>query len=541
MKKLLSLLVAAVMVFSLAACGSNNNATNDSGTSGGETRPAPVSDAPSGDLPPASVDSGFSGDVTLEVMLMPAGEMSSAAIKAVSDALTARVRELGYEFSVNLSMSGGAWGFDDLNMALQTASAPDIIPAHSWSGDVHYDTGALTGQYLRLDHPDNNLMEKYGNIYINTSPAIRDVSVVPGAEGTGIYGVMIDKDSASQIGYMVNKTYMEEIGLSVSDFNPTDLASWEPVLAAYKAEKGGYPLNIEGEVLARAATNMMYYSGTSGPLGIQFDNNNPAATNVTINSRYEVPEFKAYIDIMHGYYTAGYVDPDQGIVGEVSSESVATRRNTGDYLITTFVYGPGQEMVLSAQASDAQGRDIEIVWMPSYKTPIVTPESAMGAGMAVYSGTSYAAEAVTFLYLWATDSVIADLLVAGVEGESWEMRDGLAWYINERNGYNMWRWGFSGAGSAATPLGDQDADGNEWKNFVDFNASAATFNVPLFSTAPVDAAHSACVAVIDKYSVPLGSGAMDPDAYYGFIDELKAAGLQEVLDEAHMQLDAWLR
>lgn len=536
MKKVLSLVLAFVLCFTLAACGGNETpAESETPTveeGGDATAEEPVAEEPTEE--PAAPAGDYSGDVTLEVMFMPNGDINPDTVAEVAEAVNARLAELGYQFKVNFSFSGVAWAWDDLNLALQTGNAPDIIPAHAWSGVVNYLTGAESGQYLRLDDPENNLLEQYGPaLYSNTNPLIIEAATVPGDQGTGIYGYIIEKDFVSQLGYYVNVTALEELGFTLDDFVADDLASWEPLLQAYVDATGKYPLNIEAEVLDRTVNHIIYINSTLGPLGVQFDNANPAGTDVNIINRYQSSTYQDFIATMRGYYNAGYVDPDHGIIGEVSSSSIASRRNDGDFLISTIVYAPGNELTVARSASEVQGKDVEIAYVPGWSKPIATIESAQGSGLAVYAGTSYAPEAVTFLNLMASDEKIANYVAAGIEGKSYNIVDGIVVNTSDRGGWNVWRYGVVGVTSPAIPQDTAD----EWVNFKSFNASADMVSFGLFNPASVETENAACIATIDKYAIPLGSGALDPAEYDAFMEELTAVGVDAVVEAAQLQFE----
>ena len=544
MKKALSLTLALLMCAALfAACSPDN---------GGITTTLPAAGALSGGGAtttgdgPAPADNGFSGDVTITVMLMPQAPLDSYMMLRVADAVNARIAELGYKFKVQFTPSGGGWGFDRLVTAVQTGSANlDIIPAHSWSG-VNYADGAREGQYIRLDHPENNLLEKYGpDIYGKTEPAVKTAATVAGDQGFGIYGYIIEKDSVSQVGYLVNKTELEALGFTMADFNAKDPSSWEPLLKAYKEKyPGGYPFNVEPEVFDRTANYISFIAPTAGPLGVIFNDSDPEASGAVISSRYENPAYRSFLNTVRGFYQAGYIDPDQGLPGEISANSVSTRRTSGDYLITTFVYTPGQEMLHSQSASSAQGRDIEIMWAPGWSSPLATAETAMGSGLAVYAGSKYIPEAVTFLNLLAGDPVIVNLVGEGIEGESYTLDNGVLTRLDGRGGWNIWRYGVVSANSPAYPLDILSVYelGDEFVELKNFNKIARSIpsSAFVFNSGPVADQYNACIATIDRYAIPLGSGAADPSQYDTFLAELKASGVDDVVAEANRQLQEFL-
>jgi putative aldouronate transport system substrate-binding protein len=178
---------------------------------------------------------------------------------------------------------------------------------------------------------------------------------------------------------------------------------------------------------------------------------------------------------------------------------------------------------------------MKIAWAPAWSSPISTDETAMGSGLAVYAGSKYIPEAVTFLNMLASDPVIGNLLGEGIEGESYEVIDGTVRRIGDRAGWSVWRYGVVGVTSGATPLGSL----NEWVDFKTFNASGVNLKTGVFSHTPVDTEISACEAVIARYSVPFGSGALDPAEYDAFIAELKAVGVDKVVAEAVSQYNAF--
>lgn len=542
MKKVLALILAVLMCVAMVACG------------GTETPDEPV------------VEDLFTANpgAVLKVMLMPQGDMNESTVAVVTKAVNDRIAELGEDFTVEFLWSGGAWGFEALDIAIQTAGEVDIIPAHSWSGSSVYTSSALAGSYIRLDNPEFNLIEKYGNaLYSKTSDAIKAAATVPGNQGTGIYAYIVEKDSVSQLGYLVNETVLNEIGYQLSDFEAikSDLAAWDEMLAAFKAKyPNDYPLNIEGEVLERAVNNIAYVQNPSGPLAI-FMADDPAKTNVEISSRYESDKYKAFTETMQAFYAAGYVNPDLGIPGETSSSCYSTNRDAGTYLFCTFVYAPGAENDMDTKADAAQGKDVSIKWAPS-NVPVGTSETAQGTGLAVYAGSKSVIESVKFLNMLASDTIIADLVSEGVtgtatvseevdeegktkivrtfsDGASNAIIDGIMWRSGDRAGWNIWRYGVVGANSAATPLGDVEPNGKEWTNFRAWNADSVALDSTgwLFDATPVKAAYDNCYAVVAKYAVPLGTGASSD--YDSLISELQAAGIDEVVAEAQAQYEAF--
>jgi putative aldouronate transport system substrate-binding protein len=293
----------------------------------------------------------FTPGATINVMIMPQGDMNSATVKEVTTAVNNRIKALGYNFKVKFSFSGGAWGFEALDEALSSGNnIPDIFPSHSWSGVFSYANAAKEGFLLRLDDPKDNLLTQFGSkLYGNASYTVKEAASVIGKQGYGTYGYIIEKDSVSQNGYLVNETVLKQLGFTLADINPKDISSWDPILKAYKKKyPNKYPLNVEADVMDRANNYIAFVDGSVSTLGYFFSGTDKANK---IQSRYESNAYKSYLSQMQKFYKAGYIHPDLAITGETSSYRIAATRESGDYLISTFVYVPGYETVYSQSAT----------------------------------------------------------------------------------------------------------------------------------------------------------------------------------------------
>lgn len=534
-KRIFALALALLMgITLLAACGGKTP----------EPEPAaPGTDAPSTAEPatpdePAAPDLVTGNGETLKVMLMPSGSIDDSMQKKVTEAIN-EILMAELNFKVEFVMSGPAWNFEDQVNAMQTGTSDiDIFPAHSWSG-ITYPMGAANGQWVRLDNAEGefgDLLSLYGeNIYKGASDSLMAAANIPGAEGPGIYGMLIEKDLVQEIGFLANNDLLAKYDLSDKDFDPQDFANWGENLKKIKDGEGSnfFPLNIEAEVLDRMLNNIAFVGDTKDSLGIVFDYNNPEGTDVKIVSRYQTDAYRELITIVNEYYQAGFVDPGLGIQ-DTAPETFTAAKDKGNYALSTFSYAPG------AEKAEAARTGMDIVWVPGWKEPIGFTEQSMGAGLAVYAGSKNVELAVQFLNFINTNKEFADLLAAGIEGECYEPNgDGSISYIpdTDRGGWNIWRYGVVGTLSPATPMDTPD----EWTNFTNFNKSGATLPSTgfLFDPAPVDQYYSACNAVISKYAVPFGSGAQDVSNLDGFLTELEGAGIDKVVEEANAQYEAW--
>lgn len=189
-KRVMAALLAAGMVFSLAACGS------DSGESGD--------------------DSGKSGDVTIT--------FSTNVVGAKAEALEAACRDFEEETGYTVDFQAPGESYEELMKTKMSANElPDVFTTHGWSVARYSD-------YLM---PVNDL-DWASDINDQIKPVITD------SEGN-MYVLPIDMDIA---GIICNMTVLEEAGV-----NPDEIKTWDDFAAACDKIKaaGKTPIHMGGK------------------------------------------------------------------------------------------------------------------------------------------------------------------------------------------------------------------------------------------------------------------------------------------------------
>ena len=189
-KRVMAALLAAGMVFSLAACGS------DSGESGD--------------------DSGKSGDVTIT--------FSTNVVGAKAEALEAACRDFEEETGYTVDFQAPGESYEELMKTKMSANElPDVFTTHGWSVARYSD-------YLM---PVNDL-DWASDINGQIKPVITD------SEGN-MYVLPIDMDIA---GIICNMTVLEEAGV-----NPDEIKTWDDFAAACDKIKaaGKTPIHMGGK------------------------------------------------------------------------------------------------------------------------------------------------------------------------------------------------------------------------------------------------------------------------------------------------------
>jgi len=530
-KKVLSLVLSAVMVASVfAACGSETTAPAEDTTTVETTDDAAATTddaAVTDDTATADID--ISEPVTLKWYLHGSNVTDDAEVLAAAN------EYLGEKLNVTLEPIWGTWGDFDSNavLALQAGDPIDIYFTCSWSAN-EYVKYARDGYWVRLDDPENNLLEKYAPDLFSKIPSVlADGAVVDGASGTGIYAIPGYKDIATQYCWDVNVTLLEELGYTLDDLQGKSFYDFGEFLQAAKDAKGDsfYPLLVEGGVLVRMVTNSLVFEATN-ILAYYVDPANPANDlgNSIVNA-FATEEYKKFVEKVREYYELGYIDPACANAQQANDIRTA-KQLEGDYLIGTQSYAYGCEIQYSEQ------RGIEVGMVPT-TPPFVDTTSSRGAMMAISTASANPERALMFLNLLNTDPYLMTLLNYGVEGVHYTAADdGCIEFTDKRADYQPWT---NGMGNVML-LPNTVAEGPTYR--ADFEAYySKSVEVPTlgftFDPTNVETEIATVSNVVGEYSLPLAAGAAPEGTLDEFLKKLEDAGIQKIVDEANAQLEAF--
>ncbi|MDR1569759.1 MAG: ABC transporter substrate-binding protein [Oscillospiraceae bacterium] len=475
----------------------------------------------------AVAEDDFSQEVTIKWMLEGSNVTDDTA---VIEAVNAYLKE---KINAKLQVIWGTWGDFDQNVvnSINGGDDIDIYFTCSWTSN-EYSAYANKGAYVRLDDPENNLLEQYAPGLFDVLPAVlADAAAVEGADGVGVYGIPGYKEVAQEYTWDINTPLLEELGYTVDDIGSYyDLG---PILQKAKELKGAdfYPLNIEGGVLVRIALNADVVDSNL-VLVYPFDPEHPSQSGTEIKSLLELPEFAEFAKKTREYYLAGYINPVMA-TADAASSARTDAQLTGQYLIGTQVYSPGYD----AQAS--QERGFQVTFKPTHK-PIISTTSARGAMMAISTSSKNPERALAFLNLLNTDPTLFTLIAYGVEGVHYNLTDdGKVEFTDKRADYQPWR---NGLGNITQLPLTVDDDPQIWEKFAEFNDAEG---VPILGFAlnqePIQNEMAALANISKEYLDGLCVGVVDPDVVLPeAIEKLKANGIDKVVAEANAQVQAFL-
>lgn len=532
-KKLIASLLTAAMVLSMTACGNSGgdaaetqstaSTTPQTSNSGTDTASTSASD-----LEPVTLKMYLCGnDVTDDSKVM--------------EELNKLLKE---KINVTLEPIWETWGYgQEVVLSLQGGEPIDIYFTCSWT-ENEYNKFARDGYYVRLDDPNNNLIEKYASELWETLPEVltQTGAAINGADGFGVYAVPGYKDIATQNCWDINVPLLEKYGYTLDDIRNTDYYGFGEILQTVKDGEGAdfYPLLIEGAVLERMATNSIIVTGDSGTgnfMSYYLDPNDVSketSYGIKLLNKYATDEFAKFAAQTREYYLKGFIDPACSNKDQANEMRTASQ-NLGSYLIGTQSYALGYEL----QAS--QERGFEVAMIPCTE-PYVDTTSAQGAMMAISTASKNPERAMMFLNLLNTDPEVMTLMNYGVEGVHYNLTDdGCVEFTEERNNFKPWT---NGVGNVTILPPTVEQGVGFWDTYKDYYGNAK--EIPILGFAydgsGVEAEMGSVANVVEEYLLPLCTGAVDPEEKLPeFLEKLEQNGVNTVLDDANAQLESFMK
>lgn len=242
----------------------------------------------------------------------------------------------------------------------------------------------------------------------------------------------------------------------------------------------------------------------------------------------ETPELKESLKTMRKYYQAGYIDPEVATTTETSDLT-----KTGNWFVDRPTTQPFADNLWTASLG------YPVISTPA-TDPIIYNWSVMGSLQAISANSKHPVEAMKFLNLLNTDAYLRNLVDSGIEGVHYEkVGDNVARNLDKAKDYDM--PSFAIGNMMLNYLAEGDP-ADKWEGFRKFNeegvpAPLLGFNFDASDVLPELAALNNAK---DQFWAPLMTGSVDPDKYLPkAIEQLKAAGLDKIIEEAQKQLDEW--
>lgn len=506
-----SLMLSAALLF--AGCGSagenQNTAVATEDTVSAETQ-AGGTDTSSGD------EKLRDGKQTQLRVVFPGGTSSPADLEAVE----AGINEIicGYmDATVKLEIL--EWGVFSDQQKLMLSSGEDIALMFTFDSTRNY---AATNQVRDI----TDLCNTYA------ADALEELGIYAQAcqiDGK-YYGLPTFHEYTKDSGLVCRTDILEELGI-----DPLNAKTWDDIENVLAKVKEAHPeMNVLSPVEVGSGVLDYYIEGkfdvlTDG-VGVRMTEDGSKVLSI-----YDTPEFMELAKLAYDWNQKGYFMADATTVTDTRQDLLAAG-NTFGYIGQIHPGTATQELKNSG---------VKVTTIPVGEKALTTGNVNFAQYM-VPTGCSTPEKAVKLLDLMLTDKEISNLLMYGVEGKDYIVKDEAAGVVGYPEGVDSSNVGWNNetwlAGNGALAYAWESDSADIWKQYEEFNASAVPS--PLygftFDTTNVKTEITAITNVIKKYKAVICAGYSEPEeAVAQMVSELQAAGIDNIIKEAEAQINTW--
>lgn len=246
-------------------------------------------------------------------------------------------------------------------------------------------------------------------------------------------------------------------------------------------------------------------------------------------NEFEAPETQKFFELMHHFYTQGYVRSDAATITDYTVDQKAAKM-----FAATRSLKPGKD----AEESNTFGHQYAQIALTE---PVISNRETMGSMQAVSVTSENPERALMLLELFNTDPEFNNIINFGVEGTHYvKNADGSISEGPDRAKYPL-SIGWALGNQFINYLWDSE-DPDKWGKFEEFNASAIPTKTLgfVFDASNVQSQIANCNNVWKEYVPFLETGSVDPaEVLPEAIEAFKAAGSEDIVAEKQKQLTAW--
>ena len=261
----------------------------------------------------------------------------------------------------------------------------------------------------------------------------------------------------------------------------------------------------------------------------------------TVVNFYETDAFKKIAKTHREWYEKGYLLPDSISNGYTTTDSITQGTAFGCLVLSSGFTGG------TANYSALTGRNIASVPVGEQEI-FASTGNVLSSCWGIASSCENPQKVCDFLNLMYTNTEVATLLNFGIEGKHYVKTEGSR-IIDYPEGVDPMTVGYGHQGTSfgrreqllfRTPTTDEFVE-NELPKYIGDGVKYSRYLGYTFDSTDYVSEVSNINAVIGTYAPSLYCGVVDPDEVLPqFIDELKAAGIDKVIEANQKQLDEWL-
>ncbi|MGB8452352.1 MAG: ABC transporter substrate-binding protein [Anaerocolumna sp.] len=512
---LLALLLAASLL--LGACG-NSAGTGKNAQGNGEAQTAATGEEGStvqgGTGENASVLKD--GKNTEIWVVFPGTSSAPASLAEVENAINEKVQKT---MDATIKLKVLEWGTytDQTNLMLYSGEKMDLFFSYSGTKD-YVSKGELA--------PITGLIDTYGKDMLASMGKYIDACYV----GDDLYGIPTYRDLAVQAGLVCRQDVLDETGIDAST-----VKTWDDVEKILKKVQELYPkmyplISSEPKRGPLANINRGLFDIIQSGVGVYM---NDTDGHIDVVNTYATDEYMQLAQKAAEWSKNGYFIPDSMTITDVRQDLIRAGNCFG-YIGNVH---PG------TKTQESMNSGVDMVTIP-ITDRILTTQGVNFGQWTVPAVCESPEKAVAFLNILYSDPEVQNLFRYGIEGKDYVIKkDGVVGYPEGVSAQNVgwtneaWMTGNASIGYAWETDPDQ-----VWDKYKEYNDTATLSPLYgfIFDSSNVKNEIISIANVMDKYQGVIEAGLSDPASTVAkFNEELKAAGIQKIVDEMQSQVDAW--
>lgn len=505
------MLTIVLMLSVLAACGGNNKTNNTQSNTSTGNNSANQTDS----------NEGETGDVELEPYELTLAVPVFGTVPADVEKVQAEINKITQaEINTTVTILPISIGNFAQQMNLMMSSGEKLDLAYAFGANGYYNTQVVTGKALEIDE----LLKEYGQGIIDQV----GVEFIDAAKVNGkLYGVPINGSFSQVPAIFMRKDLVEKYNIDTAA-----IQSLEDLTDVFAVIKDNEP-NLAP--LASGLTSPLEFYRPYDRLGDNYGVLPGFDNGLQVVNLYETDEYVNALNVVRGWYQAGYLNKDASTSQTPPNEYLKADR-AFSYMgvdkpgigIETEERSVGKELVKVDLLSDAYATTNDVLvglWTVAHQSK--NPERAM-----------------MMLNLMYTNSDLVNLLVWGIENEHYvKVSDNQVKYPEGKDastvdyGIPAWLMGNQFISYVYETDNPEMYDNMRESNKTAKKSAAMGFS---FNSESLKNELTALSNVISQYKKVLETGSVDPTTKLAeFNEKLKNAGLEKVIAEKQKQLDEW--
>jgi putative aldouronate transport system substrate-binding protein len=436
-------------------------------------------------------------------------------------------RRMGEDINVNVDIQYIGWGDYANKMNVMVASGDDY-DANFDAVWLSYPTMSQKGAYMDI----SELLPEYAPlIYEKISQTWLDQLTVNGE----LQGVPWRLPQSGRQILLVREDLREKYNIPEPK-SYFDL--WDYWMAIKENEPDVIPFMFDIDPQVSNHSGAYNYFMLDKPMGLVYDMDDP---EMKIVPWEQTEAFKELSEFHNAAYNEGLIPND--VLTKLSGEYGGlplVKQGRAASSIHVFESGFEANAAVALQNPDWEVKTYRFEDNKSYYTPASSQLICLGRNAA------NPAQVLQFLNWVVTDQANFDLLLYGIEGETYNLidgvgpnyepvvKDGVPQYVNWHGQWAFWDMDF---------MRYPESFGSEYKDLYKEANTYKTVDLPhsgfVIDTDPIKTEIAQRTAIYDEMGKAIEMGVLGPDKYDEYIERMKKAGTDEMVAVIQAQLDAW--